>query len=106
MGDGGVVVSNSGLICCACSDEVLSSSAAAAVTEMAEEEESPDGDCDEDETTWPRLKVEGDFVIQLIPSRKGPKRIQFTRKKFGLKNGLRIGLKFSTLQKTNPKCVS
>ena len=46
---------------CACSEEdVLSSVAAAAadataVTEMAEEEESPgDGDCDEDDTTWPR----------------------------------------------------
>ena len=49
---------------CACSEEgVLSSVAAvdadAAVTEMAEEEESPgDGDCDEDDTTWPRRKAD------------------------------------------------
>ena len=52
---------------CACSEEgVLSSVAAAvdaavdaAVPEMAEEEESPgDGDCDEDDTTWPRRKAD------------------------------------------------
>ena len=56
MGDGGVAVVESGLMC-ACSEALSSAVAAAdAVTEMAEEEESPDGDCDEDETTWPRLK--------------------------------------------------
>ena len=57
-------VVESGLIC-ACSEESLSSAAADAVTEMAEEEESPEGDCDEDETTWPRFKKD---VIQLTDS--------------------------------------
>ena len=79
MGDGGVVVVvvvASGLICaCACSEEVLSS---AAVTEMAEEEESPDGDCDEDETTWPRSEERQNSLSEAASELEAVWRLRWT----------------------------
>ena len=76
LGDGVVVVVASGLIC-ACSDEgALSPSAAEAVTEMAEEEESPDGDCDEDDTTWPRRGKWQALSFEAVTS-EAVRRLQF-----------------------------